>query len=63
MAAGFLVIVAQWSEHWQLQCSIVTLFSFHLEMFGSNAWIDDYVFANRAIDNVYMLFHLQLLGL
>ena len=28
MAAGFLVIVAQWSEHWQLQCSIVTLFHF-----------------------------------
>ena len=24
MAAGFLVIVAQWSEHWLLQCSIVT---------------------------------------
>ena len=40
MAAGFLVIVDQWSEHWQLQCSIMTLFSFHLEMFGSSAWID-----------------------
>ena len=40
MAAGFLVIVAQWSEHWQFQCSIVTLFSFHLQMFGSSAWID-----------------------
>ena len=28
MTAGFLVIVAQWSEHWQLQCSIMTLFHF-----------------------------------
>ena len=40
MAAVFLVIVAQWSEHWQLQCSIMSVFSFHLQMFGSSAWIE-----------------------